>query len=513
MRGPGRHPVVIPTVSTFSIEGLLLDRDRFLPGRIEVRGDRLVEPGRGEATWRLEADELLVPGFYDHHTHLAGSNRPPRGPRLAGAASRKEMLEKTASWLRAHSGSTPVIGEGFDESCWDDPRAPHRAELDRIEPARPLVLRRVCGHLAVANSAAWRALDPSGAEAEPESGLLKESYAMGLSQRWPPSAEEVLEGAVRGQERALAEGVTGIDEMGQLEEYEAYLALQREGRLRLRVDFFFPIREQDRLARERILPGGGSGRLCAAGLKGFLDGSFGARTAAVSTPYEGGRETGMLLWETAEIAALARRGARAGFDLALHAIGDRAVDQAIETFRDVRGERFGGRLRIEHAEQCADDAIGRAEAAGLVWSMQPNFTARWQGGGGLYESLLGRERALRLNRYRSLSRSGRLLFGSDTMPLGPLLGIRGALGHPDPGERLGAAETLRAYGPDGLRAGEEVWAVGKAADLVVLRIDGEDPERSLRDGSARVVWTAAAGRPVWTDEAASAPAALRGDLR
>ncbi|MBD3163033.1 MAG: amidohydrolase family protein, partial [Candidatus Eisenbacteria bacterium] len=410
-----------PTV--YSIEGLLLDRDRFRSGRVTVRGGRLVRPDGGGEVWRLSPEEVLVPGFHDHHTHLAGTHRPPRGPQLAAARSREEALEATAAWLGANPGATPVIGEGWDESGWAVPRMPLRSDLDALAPDRPVVLRRVCGHLAIGNTTAWSALDPRGEGAERETGLLKEADAMGLAERWPPSAEEVLEGAIRGQRHAFEEGVTGIDEMGRFEEHAAYREMARRGSLGLRIGFHFPIREQDRLEAAGIRAGAASGRLRAAGLKGFLDGSFGARTAAVSAPYEGGAETGMLLWETEEILSLARRGAGAGFDLALHAIGDRAVDQAVEIYAALSGTAVPSRLRIEHAEQCASETIDRAAENGIVWSMQPNFTARWQGPEGLYERLLGTERTRGLNRYRTLASRGRLLFGSDTMPLGPLLGI------------------------------------------------------------------------------------------
>ena len=119
-----------------------------------------------------------------------------------------------------------------------------------------------------------------------------------------------------------------------------------------------------------------------------------------------------------------------------------------------------------------DREIERLARLGITASMQPNFVARWAHPGGLYERVLGPDRAPRTNRFRSLARAGvSLAFGSDAMPVGPLLGLSGALGHPDPAERLTVEEALAAYTAGGPLSVEERpgrLEPGHPADLVLL---------------------------------------------
>jgi hypothetical protein len=131
----------------------------------------------------------------------------------------------------------------------------------------------------------------------------------------------------------------------------------------------------------------------------------------------------------------------------MHAIGDRAIDQAVSVVETLRSEGvvFPFAPRLEHAEMLDAELLERAVSAGFLFSMQPNFTARWQHPGQLYEAAFGPERGARLNPYAAVAATGRLLFGSDTMPIGPLFGLTGALGHPSAAQRLTMEEAVRAY--------------------------------------------------------------------
>jgi predicted amidohydrolase YtcJ len=164
----------------------------------------------------------------------------------------------------------------------------------------------------------------------------------------------------------------------------------------------------------------------------------------------------------------------------MHAIGDRAIAQAISAVESLAEEelRFPPPgPRIEHAEMLEAASIERGARAGLLFSMQPNFTARWQGTGALYEQILGEARARALNPFREVAACGRLVFGSDTMPLDPLLGLCGAAGHPLPGQRLPLVEAVRHYTASPASAAPRPFgggrlATGEPADFVVLRIPG-----------------------------------------
>lgn len=387
---------------------------------------------------------LLVPGFIDCHTHLLGVGMEETRPNLAGAQSREDALARLADWLQRNPGEGPLIGEGWDQSSWPDPAPPTRADLDRLTH-RPFVLRRVCGHIAVLNSAALVLLGTDWSDLDPESGLAKEALPLSIGRIWRPDRAEVREALLRAQAKALAAGVVAVHEMGDPGIFRGLAQLEAEGLLELRVLHFFYAEFQDAIDQAGLVARFG-GRLRVAGIKIFLDGSFGGRSAAVSAPYRDGDDRGLLLHEESALREQLRRAAEAGYRVALHAIGDRAIEQALAAFRMLEAEGVSlDHPRLEHAEMLHPEHLAAIEGTSVVLSMQPNFTARWQGPGGLYEQVLGVERARRLNPYRSVARKPRLLFGSDTMPLDPLLGLRGALGHPLAEERLSMDEALRAY--------------------------------------------------------------------
>ncbi len=418
-----------------------------------------------------------------------------------------------ARWLANHPGTAPVIGEGWDESAWDDPRPLTRSDLDPVTRGRPVALRRVCGHIAVLNTPAWEALTPAGGEADEVTGRVSESLALGIPQRWPATPDEDLEGARCGQVSAYSQGVAAVDEMGRIETYQAFHRLDEEGILRIHVEHFFPIAQLEELIDRGFTPARSQGKVRVTGLKGFLDGSIGGRTAAMAEAYRGAATAGTLLWETDPLAQLVKEGVQAGFSIALHAIGLRAVEQALTIYeRSAGGRSPGVEIRIEHAEELDDRALDRAAALGVTLSMQPNFTARWQGPGGMYEQALGENRRVRLNRFGAAAKRTSLFFGSDTMPFGPLYGLAGALAHPMPEERLSAPLALRAY-MEGAGPGHsgDLLAAGSRGDLVVLRLPGGDLARSIREGTARVIWTVVEGRVCFCDPTAGAPPGLRGE--
>jgi hypothetical protein len=223
---------------------------------------------------------------------------------------------------------------------------------------------------------------------------------------------------------------------------------------------------------------------------------------------------GALLLETDPLAGLVKTGLRAGFSIALHAIGLRAVEQALAVYEQAGRERASGtQLRIEHAEELDDRALARAGALGVTLSMQPNFTARWQGPGGMYEAAIGPIGGAGLNRFASAARSTTLLFGSDTMPFGPLFGLGGAIDHPMERERLSASLALRAYmsGGIGVAPAPDLLGDGMVADLAVLRAPDGDLARSIRSRTACVVWTAVGGRVTYCDASAGAAEGMRGE--
>ena len=432
---------------------------------------------------RLPAGHFVVPGFVDAHTHLVGLGLEYLRPNCGGSASRAEALARVADWLRAHPGSGPVIGEGWDQSGWGDPMPPTRADLDAICPDRPLALRRVCGHLAVFNSRALASLGTVHEGLDPQSGLALEHLPLTIGRLWPPE-DAVMDQAVRlGQAEAWRRGVTAIHEMGDPGTFRAFGRAQVAARLRLRVTHFFPIDRLDAVEAAGLVSGLGGEWLRVGGVKFFLDGSIGGRTAAVRVPYPSvvgaaSGSDGMLLWEDLPLRQALEKAAGLGFPPAMHAIGDRAIAQAISAVERMLSDGVSFPApgpRLEHAEMLDAELIARGASAGFLFSMQPNFTARWQHPDGLYEQVLLPARAAALNPYRTAALTERLIFGSDTMPLDPLLGLAGAIRHPVPGQRLCFRSALRRYTQAAAAAvpfpfGNGTLEPGAPADFVVLRL-------------------------------------------
>lgn len=463
---------------------------------LEVSGGRVrslhrVTPGPTDAEMRLPPGWSFAPGFIDAHTHLLGVGLGRRKPDLSAARSVDEALERLSGWLREHPGRGPVIAEGWDQSNWPERRAPLREEIDRLSGQRPVALRRVCGHVAVLNTAALARLGTAWPNLDESTGLALESLPLALGRLWPPNARMLAAAATEAQDWALRHGVTWIHEMGHGQSFRAFGDLARTGRLRLRISHYFNQEHFEAISELGWVSGAGDRWLRVAGIKIFLDGSIGGRSAAFRDPYplevvdlatvrdarprvssrpvsgqgshaeqpdtarSGGQadaaagERGLLLWSDEDLLARLREIAGREFRVALHAIGDAAIEQAIRVVETLQREGHAGpewAPRLEHAEALAPDLLERAVAAGFWFSMQPNFTVRWQHPGGLYEGRLGWDRTLGLNPYRSAFATGRLVLGSDCMPVGPRFGWRGLLEHPQESERLSPPEVLLAYG-------------------------------------------------------------------
>jgi predicted amidohydrolase YtcJ len=494
--------------SRFQIRGPAVSRRGFSLREVSVAAGLIATPIGDEPCWELTPEQVLVPAFHDHHTHLIGTYRPAQGPHLDNVRTRSGALDAVARWLREQPGHTPVLGEGWDESIWDDPRPLTGADLDRLGGVRPIGLRRVDGHIATLNTVAWKLLTPEGIEADPVTGTITESLAMGLPARWAPPFEALIEGARTGQREAARRGVAAIDEMGRLETLRAFRVLEERGELALRVRQFLPLERLGEILDGGLRAGESAGLVRVVGLKGFLDGSIGARTAAVGEAFRDRGDSGLLLWETEELAEAVRGGVSAGFSIALHAIGRRAVRQALEVYARLDRVPPGCELRVEHAEEVDNEILDLSRRHGVILSMQPNFTARWQGAGGMYERALGADRTLRLNPYGSAAAATAVLFGSDTMPFGPLEGLVGALAHPDARERLALHEAILAYTGGRLNraTAADPFRPGAAADLAVLRAPGGDLERAILDGTAGVCWTSLSGRCLWREPDIEIPA-------
>jgi predicted amidohydrolase YtcJ len=445
-------------------------------------------------------DAVVTPGFVDGHTHFALWALNRRRVHLAGARSRAEVLRRIAE---ARPVQGWVIGQGWDANGWSAP--PHRAALDAIH-AGPVYLDSLDVHAAWVNSAALAAAgitrgtpDPFGgrivrdAAGEPTGLLLERAVELLLPHLPEPPASLLDEALLDAQAEAHRLGLTGIHNVEADSVLAAFRRLEAAGALRLRVLFHPPVTSLPALRRSGIRSGTGSDWLRIGGVKLFLDGSLGSRTAWMLEPFEGTRDRGMPITSEQEAADAMRTAAQHGIAVAVHAIGDAAVRRALNLLSAL--PRVAIPHRIEHFQCIHPDDLDRAAATAVVASMQP---AHLLTDIPLVERHWG-ARGRGAYAFESLRRRGtRLVFGSDApvASIDPREGLFAALERRDAGggpaggwradERLSFEDAVRAYtvGPAhaaGLTARRGTLAPGQDADLVAWTFD---PAAELGSGDA-----------------------------
>jgi predicted amidohydrolase YtcJ len=505
-----------------------------------VGDDRKALQRRGPSTRVVDlGGRLVLPAFQDSHIHLIAGGVELGLCDLNGLRTREEVLTKVQEYAAAHPDDAWITGGGWDLPLF--PQAnPRKEDLDAVVPGRPVVLDSADGHSAWVNSRALALAgisrdtpDPAGGriERDPKSGAptgtLRESAA-DLVQRLVPelSPADHIRGLRAGLALANRFGIASIIEASAgPETLDAYAALDKSGELTVRVlaslyvDTDRGIAEIPRLARLRRQYAGS--RLKATAVKIFADGVMEPHTAALLEPYidrPGDRGTPLL--EPEAFDALARALDLAGFQIHVHAIGDRAVRMALDAF-EAAGRANGFRdLRhhVAHLELIDPADIPRFKRLGAA----ANFQALWAYADTYITDLtlpiLGPRRSRWLYPIGSVARTGaRIAGGSDwsVSSMNPLLAIQVALTRrgPDeppgeawiPEERVDLATMLRAYTVNGAWLSHEERTrgsleAGKAADLIVLDRDlFVIPASEI--GRAKVLLTLLDGREVFHDPA------------
>ena len=485
------------------------------PGDVHVAGGRVVEVGRGlrvPGAQVLDAGgAFLIPGLWDAHAHL--DMEAARSARIDTLATRnaEEALELVAKELRdLPTGAEPVTIQGFGHRLSNWPRVPTIAELDAVTGEIPTLLISGDVHSGWLNSAALRVFSLPGASAQDLGAPLKEDPWFALLDRLDevPGTRELRESGYR-QVLAdmLARGVTGVVDMSWSEDPDDWprrlQTMAAQGVLpevlpRIRVGVYRDklerwiakgLRTGTELAGSPHLPDG-SPVLVQGPLKVIADGSMGSGSAHMCEPYptELGLEhaCGVVNIDRAELTDLMARAGRQGYEMAIHAIGDAAVDDVAAAFA-----LSGAAGRLEHAQLLPADALDEPDGAlrrlvgcGVELSVQPaHLIDDWAAVGRVWPGLEGRTYA-----FADMVAGGALLqLGSDApvAPLDPWLAMAAAVGRktPDgsvwsPDQRLTAEEALAAS-----VNGAGPVAVGCPADLVLL---AEDPLRLGAEELARV---------------------------
>ncbi len=507
---------------------------------VAVRGERLYAVGTtaevrslaGPGTKVLDlGGALVLPGFIDSHTHFLAGGFALQSLELHDVTTREEFVARVAAKARELGPGRWVLDGNWDEERFDPPELPRRDWIDAVTPDNPVCVSRIDLHTVLANGAALklagitkRTAAPPGGEIvkDPETGeptgILKDTAADLVLAKVPePSFAEKLVAAETALRHAAEHGVTSVNEMADASSFEVFQELARHGRLTTRVNVYIPITEVGTLTRLKLKSPFGDDALKLAGLKGFADGSLGSATAFFFEPYTDTPSTsGLLHGQMFPEGIMEERileADRAGLQVAIHAIGDRAVSLILDIFERVaaaNGPR-DRRWRIEHAQHLRPADIERFGRLGVVASVQPYHAiddGRWA------ERKIGPERVKTTYAFESLRKAGaKLVFGSDwtVAPLDPILGIyaavtRRTLDGKNPGgwvpeEKVSVETAVQAYTVDGAwtQFAEDLKgtvAPGKLADLVVLDRDifAVPPEEI---GSAKVRLTVFGGRIVF----------------
>jgi len=534
------HAALVPELVIINATVRTMDTQRPLAEAVAISDNRIAAVGTsaeikalaGSRTQTIDArGQLVLPGFNDAHVHFLAGGFQLSSVDLRDAATPQEFAERIRKFAAALPPGKWITGGDWDHERWPTNALPTKELIDAITPDTPVFVSRLDGHMALANSVALKLAgvtrdtrDPDGGlivrdpkTGEP-AGVLKDA-AMNLVSKKIPAAtyEEKLAAARAATEHAARLGVTSVTDMSAGADVGIYQDLLRRGELKTRLYAIAPLPQWERLGATGVRAAFGSDLLRVGGLKGFSDGSLGSTTALFFDPYADAPQTrGLPADEMFPEGAMLQRvldADRAGLQVMIHAIGDRANDQILQIFEQVtaRNGPRDRRFRIEHAQHLRLQDIPRFARAKVIASMQPYHCAddgRWAG------KRIGPDRARGTYAFRTLLDTGATLaFGTDwnVAPLDPLSGIAAAVTrrtldgkHPGgwvPEQKISVEETVRAYtvGSAYAEFADEVKgtvAPGKLADLVILDKDiFKIPPAEIE--TARVQLTVMDGRVVY----------------
>ena len=379
---------------------------------------------------RIDLDgRCVVPGFTDSHVHFPTWALAQNEVRLEGTTSIDEAVSRVRDALPDASG-TWLRGRGWRSGDWSPAREPTKHDLDAIAPDRPVALMARDSHSVWLNSAALARANgdlqvPGGVveldERGEPTGVLREESCWHFRDRYiETSDDEYVEAMHAGMKLAASRGVTAVhDKDGWLGALRFWQRLDGEGSLSLRVWQSLPAEKADELADVDVRSGLGSPLLRLGYLKAFMDGTLGSQTARM---LDG---SGVEITSREGLEDFIRRGARAGFPIAVHAIGDLANREALDAFEATRDawQPLGLRQRIEHAQLLAPEDVARFAELGVAASVQFSHAPSDRD---LADRFWG-DTSSRPYAFRSLLDSGAVLANGSDAPieeLDPLLGIR-----------------------------------------------------------------------------------------
>ena len=478
----------------------------------------------------------VVPGIVDAHAHLLGLGNTLRRVNLAGSTSYQEVIDRVRAWAKDVRPGEWILGRGWDQNRWVDKQFPTHEALSRAFPTNPVVLTRIDGHALLANAKAMELAGITPASAEPSGGRILKLASGSPSGVFIDNAEELIGRAIPAATRAETRkailaaidecnrwGLTGIHDPGEdAETIAIYEELAKAGNYNLRNYVMLsdpgeptsPAALNNPYLRRGPQSALYDGHLWIRAIKLYADGALGSRGAALLAPYsDDPTNSGLLLSPPGHIRAWAETGLRRGFQVNVHAIGDRgnrivldAFDSALRTV-----PKADHRFRIEHVQVLSPQDIPRFARLGVIPSMQATHQTsdmRWA------EARIGPERIRGAYAWRSLLSTGVVIPNGTDFPVeevNPLLTFHAAVTRQDPTnsppggwypeQRMTREEALQSMTIWPAYAGFQESMLGsltpgKYADFVVLDRDiMRVPDTEIL--GTRVISTWIGGKPVY----------------
>jgi predicted amidohydrolase YtcJ len=490
---------------------------------VAITGNRIIAVGDSATILKLSGpntkvvelhERRVVPGFNDSHVHFYMGGDGLTSVQLHEASSTEEFRKTIASFARSQPQGEWILSGNWDHERWSPARLPTHDLIDDVTRNNPVFVNRSDGHMCLANALAMKLARvdkntpdvPGGvivrdADGNP-TGIFKDA-AKGLIERAlpKPSMDHILSAVRAAQKYATENGVTSVQDMGvftsqgvetTVDVIRAYQILEKQNDLQVRVSTHIPLPDWKLLALVGIRADFGNEKVQVGALKSFADGSLGSTTAWFFEPYTDAPGTQGIpsqeLLHPEEMYDEMRGADKAGLQIAVHAIGDRANRTILDMFERLEKENGPSdrRLRIEHAQHLSVADIPRFASLKVIASVQPYHAiddGRWA------DKRIGSERVKTTYAFRSLLDAGAILaFGSDwfVAPMIPLQGIYAAATrrtldgkHPDgwvPQQKISVTEAVHAYTVGSAYASLEEGIKGslepgKLADLVVLSTD------------------------------------------
>jgi predicted amidohydrolase YtcJ len=491
---------------------MTMDAQRPRVTAVAVRGERIVAVGAdadmrawiGPETRVVQLrGRSVTPGLTDTHAHLSGLGADLESVSLRGAASPREAAERAATAASKLPAGEWLEGRGWDQNLWPDKKFPTREVLDQAIGDRPAALRRIDGHALWVSSKALALAKIDRSTPDPKGGRILRDASGNATGVLIDTATDLVEAvippptpAVRvrritaAARAAIGVGLTCVHEMGIDDAtVDVYRNLADEGRLPLRIYAFLsgnPALAETLGKRVAEVDGDGTQRFVLRGVKFYADGALGSRGARLLAPYsDDPKNQGLWITTPEELRRAVEVTVAAGWQPAIHAIGDAGVRAVLDAYQAASATRPKAdlRLRVEHAQVVAPEDLPRFAKLGVIASMQPTHATSdmpWA------EARVGPERIRGAYAWRALLESGaRLAFGSDfpVEEVSPLLGIYSAVTRQDsrgqpaggwfPDQRVTLEEAVRGFTAGASYAGfsdreRGMIKEGMVADLTVF---------------------------------------------